>query len=214
MAKLLLSDAFRTYGPDSVVSSNAASPDRRASPRFALLIRAAKLIIGEKEYLCIVRDASVEGVKIRHFGPLPECDILTLELANGEAFFAELVWASESHAGLKFRSDVDLSRIVSISQGDFPKRELRLKTNMTALIERDCGTLSAVVRNPSQRGALIEYQERLARGEMLRLSIEGLWPVLAKVLRRHGTEYGLIFETTLTYEELGSTIARFNAVDA
>lgn len=214
MAKLLVSDAFGTYGKDSVAASNAAPSERRVSPRFALLIRAAKLIIGEKEYLCIVRDASVEGVKIRHFGPLPECDILTIELANGETFLAELVWASDSHAGLKFRSGVDLSRLVSISQGDLPKRELRLKTNTTALIERECGSLTALVRNLSQRGALIECHERLARGEMLRLSIEGLWPVLAKVLRRHGTEYGLIFETTLTYEELGSTIARFNAVDA
>ena len=58
--------------------------DQRCAPRFTLLIRAAKLVGPDCEYLCVVRDASETGVSVRLFHPLPPEVPFTLELQNGD----------------------------------------------------------------------------------------------------------------------------------
>ena len=110
------------------------SLERREATRFALLIRAAKLIAGNREYLCIVRDVSVDGAKIRHYGALPDCNQFQVELSNGHVFPARLIWVDETHAGLRFEDRVDLSRIISPSSGDRPRRKLRIRTEAPALV--------------------------------------------------------------------------------
>ena len=63
------------------VSQETAGDDaeQRTAPRFTLLIRAAKLIGPEGEYLCVVRDASESGVSVRLFHPLPATALRALE---------------------------------------------------------------------------------------------------------------------------------------
>ena len=39
--------------------------DQRAAPRFTLLIRAAKLVSAQGEFVCVIRDVSETGVSVR-----------------------------------------------------------------------------------------------------------------------------------------------------
>jgi len=185
--------------------------ERRKSARFALLIRAAKLIVEEREFLCVVRDASADGLKIRYFGEFPECENLQIELANGETFRVELVWKDEPYAGLRFEDTVDLSRIVSLSESDLPKRKLRLKTDVPADVACEGRIFPATVRNISQQGAGIECAERFSEHQLIRLGIDGLPELFAKVRWRRGAEHGLVFETTLGFEELAEAVFRLNS---
>lgn len=188
--------------------------DRRGAPRFALLIQAAKLICSGREYLCIVRDASSEGLKIKHFGHLPESDGFTIELSNGECFAVDLVWQDDHAAGLRFANEVDFARIVGLARNDAPRRPLRLDISAPASLSRNGDSCDATLCNLSQQGAGVICDAHLAIDQFVRLDVEGLPEIFAKVRWRRGSEYGLIFETTLKFEELASSVARLHAANS
>jgi hypothetical protein len=189
----------------------AAGPERRQSPRFALLIQAAKLIADGREYLCVVRDASAEGLKIRHFNHLPESENFDIELSNGELFPVSLVWRDAINVGVRFRNEEDFDRIVSPQGGRKPFRKLRLNVEASAEICWGGWTVPVSILNLSREGAAIECDQRLSRDQLVRLEIGGLKTIYAKVRWRRGTRYGLVFENTFSFEELAATLVRLNS---
>jgi hypothetical protein len=182
--------------------------ERRQAPRFTLLIQTAKLISHHGEFLCIVRDASAEGVRIRHFGYLPPDEFIEFELANGQRFTVQLAWKDEEYAGLKFNKEVNLARIVKLSNGTLPKRQLRLATEIVGKVKFADIHCAATIRNISQQGACIECPEQMALGQLIRLESDMLDPVYAKVRWRKGAVYGLVFEDTLSLERLAEIVAQ------
>lgn len=181
--------------------------DRRAAPRFALLIQAAKLISESGETLCVVHDASADGVRIRHFGHLPEGKALNFELANGEIFPVQIMWLDETYAGLKFPAEVDLDRLVKLAQGALPKRQLRVNTLLEGMIGVNTVEHCMTVRNISQQGACIDCREELEIGQAITLETETLWPTKARVRWRISTIYGLAFDEPLSCEHLAEIVA-------
>jgi hypothetical protein len=182
--------------------------ERRQAPRFTLLIQTAKLVSHHGEFLCIVRDASSEGVRIRHFGFLPPDEFIEFELANGQRFTVQLAWKDEEYAGLKFNKEVNLGRIVKLASSSLPRRQLRLATEIVGKIKFADLTCPVTIRNLSQQGACIECVERIAVEQLIRLEGDLLDPVYAKVRWRKGTVYGLVFEDTLTLERLAEIVAQ------
>ena len=102
------------------------SDEQRSAPRFTLLIRSAKLVSPDSEYLCVVRDASESGVSVRLFHPLPPEVPLALEMPNGDILPLERVWEEEGKAGFRFNAPVDIARIVE-SPSQFARRGVRVR---------------------------------------------------------------------------------------
>lgn len=194
--------------PTAAAAPQPAHEERRQAPRFTLLIQTAKLISHHGEFLCIVRDASTEGVRIRHFGYLPPDEFIEFELANGQRFTVQLMWQDEEYAGLKFNREVNLGRIVKLSNGILPKRQLRLATEIMGKVKFADINCAATIRNLSQQGACIECPERMAVGQLIRLESEMLDPVYAKVRWHKGAVYGLVFEDTLSLDRLAEIVAQ------
>jgi hypothetical protein len=182
--------------------NEASGAHLRASTRYALLIRAAKLIADEHEFPCIIRDASATGVKIRLFSPLPAQATLVIELANGERYPAELVWTSEDHAGLRFLEEIAIERLLDETHTPFRKRPLRLKLALEALIHSGGETVEVGFRNISQQGASIECAKWLLVDELVKLETGVTPPIYAKVRWRNHPCYGLVFEQTFKLDEL------------
>jgi len=182
--------------------------ERRQAPRFTLLIQTAKLVSHHGEFLCIVRDASTEGVRIRHFGYLPPDEYIEFELANGQRFTVQLMWKDEEYAGLKFNSGVNLARIVKLASHTLPKRQLRLSTEMMGKVSFADVRSPVTIRNLSQQGACIECAERIALEQLIQLESDDLEPVYARVRWRKGTVYGLVFVETLSLERLAEIVAQ------
>lgn len=182
--------------------------ERRKAPRFTLLIQTAKLVSGPSEFLCVVRDCSSEGVRVRHFGNLPKEKFCGFELSNGEGFSVELIWQDDQYAGLRFASEVDLERIVKLSSAGLPKRQLRLNTVLEGKLTVGIDTHLITIRNLSQQGAGIECPHQLAIEQLVKLESDDLPPVYAKVRWRNGKEYGLVFEETLSFERLAAIVAQ------
>ena len=181
--------------------------DRRGAPRFALLMQAAKIISCEGEYLCVVHDASTEGVRVRHFGHLPNEKLLKFELSNGEVFPVQCVWHDEVYLGLQFPAGVDLGRLVKLSTDSLPRRPMRLETVLEGAVSTASAEHCITIRNISQGGACIECREELAVDHPVTLEADALQPVLATVRWRIGTVYGLVFDDPLRCEDLAAVIA-------
>src|SRR5690606_28891769 len=135
--------------------------DQRSAPRFTLLIRAAKLVCAEAEFLCIVRDASETGVSVRLFHPLPADVDLTLEMPSGDRHPLERVWETGDKAGFRFCAPVEIERIVE-ARGPFPKRPLRVRLEIPCCLVLGDRRVAATIANLSQQGALVHTQERLS----------------------------------------------------
>lgn len=192
---------------DQRVISAEEQLDRRTAPRFALLYQAAKLISRHGEILCVVRDASTDGVRVRHFGHLPQSDWFDFELANGEVFPVRLIWRDEEHAGLKFPDEVDPDRLVRLATGDYSRRQLRLKTMLEGMVATDGREHCMTVRNISQQGACIECREDLSIDSIVQIETDALKPVNARIRWRLATIYGLVFEEPLGCEQLAEIVA-------
>ncbi len=105
----------------------------REAPRFSLVMRSAKLLCETGEYICVVRDISATGTKIRVFHQMPPDTHLYLELANGHRYAMERVWQEGDHAGFRFSAPIAVAEFVE-EASDHPRRQLRLGIQRTALI--------------------------------------------------------------------------------
>lgn len=200
----------REDGGTSLLPPGDAEPtgvDQRAAPRFTLMLRAAKLIVDGLEFLCIIRDASATGVKVRLFAPVPAHEALHIELANGERIAAELVWSDGDYAGLRFTGSVDVERLIDESTGAFPRRQVRLRVAFEAMVHSGGAAVPAVFRDISQQGGCIECDKWLLTNELVRIETTFTPPIYAKVRWRSHPRYGLVFEHTFRLDELARLAA-------
>ena len=203
---VLMSELAQETEDDALIVEQGDGDEQRIAPRFTLLIRTAKLISSSGEFLCVIRDASASGVSIRTFHPLPQGEQLTLELPNGDQHAIERVWEREGSAGFRFSVPVDIDRLLQ-NKSRYPKRPVRLKLQLPALVSCHGTTAGVVIRNISQQGALVESPLRLALDQCLRLEADHLPVIQASVRWRRDSEYGLVFDDTFQFAELAKLAA-------
>ena len=186
--------------------------DLRAAPRFTLLIRSAKLICDTGEYLCVIRDVSASGVRLRIFHPLPPFERFSLELATGDRFQVERVWENPDQAGFRFSDWINVQSFIA-EASPFRKRALRLRLHCPAMVATEGGAAGATVRDLSREGARVETSMRLAIRQKVKLTGDGPPPLIGNVCWRSSTAYGLVFQQVFTFEELAKLAAELQPVN-
>ncbi len=181
------------------VQSNAPH-DKRAAPRYSLLIRPAKLIFSRGEFLCVLRDISETGVSLRCFHRLPSGSRMELEMQNGDRHPVARIWQEGNHAGFRFLDPLDVDRAIA-GQGDFPKRPLRIGIHLPVEVVSPLASGEGLIGNLSQQGARMQTTLPLAIDQPVRLRARHLPDIRAKVRWRKGEEHGLVFETTFALPE-------------
>ncbi|MCW1429438.1 PilZ domain-containing protein [Novosphingobium sp. JCM 18896] len=205
-----MDEAQSNQGPGR--TTEISVEDLRAAPRFTLLIRSAKLICDHGEYLCIIRDVSASGVRLRTFHPLPQIPAFTLELSSGERFELERVWEGGDHAGFRFADWIDVQDFIA-EASPYPKRALRLRIEFPATLEVDGKSAEARIRDLSREGARIETDLPLAIRQKLRISAKGFPSLTGSVTWRSATAYGLVFQQVFTFDELAKLAAQLQPVN-
>ena len=183
------------------------SGDQRAAPRMALLIRAAKLVSAQGEFVCVVRDVSATGISVRLFHKLPSCERFTLELQSGMTFEIDRVWDRGNEAGFQFAEPVELETIVR-ETGRFPKRGLRMMICLPVVIATRDGRKAGTILNLSQQGARLESDALFSIDQTIGLEGPDLGEIRAKVRWRNGSEYGLVFDDTFSLQNFACLAAR------
>ena len=176
--------------------------DLRSESRVSLLLRAGKLIAPQGEFLCIVRDVSAGGVKVRLLHDLPATHQFELELANGENYPLERVWLKDGHAGFRFlERPIALEQVVD-EPSRFPKRGIRLKLQLPVRIRIGDDLLGAQLLDLSQHGAQIEIEPGLAIGQRVSLCASGFAELDSRVRWRRRGSHGLVFQRGFRLDEL------------
>lgn len=186
--------------------------DRREATRFTSLIRAAKLVVPEGEFVCVIRDVSSTGIGLRMFHAIPPSPTYRLLLQNGESYGLDCVRTNGNDASFSFGQPVDVEGLIVEAQ-KYPKRQLRIPVdiaaNVSTLTQRD----SARIRNVSQQGAMVETGAMLALEQPVRLESDQ-WPALrAKVRWRRDDTYGLAFDNTFSLREFAIKVAALQCPD-
>ena len=188
--------------------------EQRATPRFTLLIRAAKLVSDAGEFVCVIRDVSRSGVSVRLFHTPTACERVALHMPGGAIYDLQKVWQDDGEAGFAFGQPVDVAQLISES-GDYPKRGLRLKLSFPVTLVTSGHRHRAVVENMSQQGARIACEGLLAIDQAVRLELPGVGPekheVRAKVRWRGEREYGVVFDDTFSLGSFALLAARLQA---
>ena len=188
-----------------------SSAEQRAARRFALMLRAGKLVCDGAEFLCILRDASASGFKAKPFHPLPCGATYELELGNAVRFAAEPVWERDGHAGFRFAGgEINVHALLE-ETSPYPRRHIRLKIDLPVLVESRGVAHPALLRDLSQQGALIESETVLALRQPLLIEAAGLPPLAGRVRWRRGIAHGVVFHTGFRLDELAAVAARLQS---
>lgn len=181
--------------------------EKRAAERYTSLIRAAKLVCGQGEFVCVIRDVSATGVSIRTFHAQPTDAAVALELQNGESYELTKVRSRDFDASYKFAEKVDVDRLIQ-ENWSFPKRQLRLNIMMPVTASTLTQKSNAFITNISQQGARLECDNVFAVDQSLRIENDFLKETRCKVRWRRDANYGLAFENFLSLREFGLLAAR------
>jgi hypothetical protein len=172
------------------------------APRHTLLIRTAKVVGRSGQALCIIRDASPEGLKIKTFVPLPAESELAIELPDGQRFPVAPAWKDGDVVGLRFLGPVDIARLRAASPEHLRKREISLDCLVPGVISARSGECDVKLHDLSQHGTRIECGLHLAMNERVRLETETLPPLMATVAWRRAPFYRLLFDRVFAFDEL------------
>lgn len=182
--------------------------EQRAATRISLLIRPAKIIIAQWEFVCVLRDVSRTGLRVKLFHHLPtDTDTFAIELQNGQSYNVTRIWERGGEAGLAFANEVDVGGVIS-EPAHFPKRGLRLGLTFPATLTVGQAKHLACVRNLSQQGARLECNTVLAIDQLVSLDGEGLKDIQAKVRWRRDSQFGVVFENTFSLNDFAILLAR------
>jgi hypothetical protein len=185
----------------------ATLAEQRDAPRFFSLIRSAKLVSRQGEFICVVRDVSSKGVRVRCFHAPPRETAMALELQNGDVFEIERVRDDGDEASFRFATEVPIERLV---QGPslYPRRPLRLNVAIPLTLRTTAGPIAAVTHNISQQGCRLEAAHPLAIGQMVIVESPHLPGIRAKVRWRRDGDHGLVFDDTFSLKDFAIYAAR------
>ena len=197
-------------GAEADADAGDSMSDQRGAERFRLLLRVAKLRTTTGEFLCVLRDISDLGLKVRIFHDIPKDALCELELGGGEIFQVQRVWQHSGHAGFKFAgSPVEVDRLIE-EAGPFPKRHirLRLKRPVPVMLMTDGLAMPAHLCDISQHGAALSFERRLAIGQQVRIVTPHLPELTARVRWRRGRLHGIVFQEGFRLDALAEVAAR------
>ncbi|NBC35390.1 PilZ domain-containing protein [Novosphingobium sp. FSY-8] len=182
----------------------------RGAPRFTLLVRMAKLVVDGREYLCVLRDASATGCKVKLFHAMPQARQIELETGSGDRYPMDLMWYRDDHAGFRFHHEIDVHRLIEDNRGIYPKRQIRVRVEQKGYLYADGQTHEVTVRDISQQGACVEISHRLMLRQLIKLEMPGFPAIYAKVCWRQQPRHGLVFETGFGLDELANNIMKMH----
>jgi len=198
------------------IEESPPGAEQRSAPRFTLLIRAAKLISAQGEFVCVIRDVSETGVSVRLFHALPACPDFALHMPAGAVYEVAPVWQKGNEAGFTFAEAVNVDTLVNESS-EYPKRGLRLALCFPVTVNKLSGPVEATVENLSQQGARLTCDALLAIDQTVRLRFPAPGSdgkpreVRAKVRWRRDQHYGVVFDDTFTLGDFARLAAQLQA---
>ncbi len=200
--------AIRHQSFGQAALSNSVAEEGRAAPRFRTLLQSARLVGEKNQSLCIVRDVSETGMKVRLFGTVEIGDRVCVEFKGGRTVFAAVKWIEDRFAGLAFETPIDLQQIFQTVEPDYSYRAPRLEIDASATVTFGRVKTPMAILDISTSGVKLLGGDALIRGEDVTIEIEGLATSNAAVRWKASDLVGIEFEHPIPVERLAAWASR------
>jgi len=194
------------HSGEPVILPHVNFADQRGAERVAVMIRTAKLVSAAGEFLCVVRDISATGVRLKLFHDLPDDVRLSLHLANGTAYRLDMVWQECGQAGFRFDRPIDVESFIHGHSGE-ARHPVRLCLHVPVFLAAGALEEPVTLTSLSQQGADFESARHLAVGEPVKLWCEGQPCLIGTICSRSGNSYGVVLRSHFGIGELARLAA-------
>lgn len=187
------------YSLDSAAPSTG---ERREDKRHLTLFRVGALTIAGRRELCLIKNISAGGMRIRPYCPLSEGAAVIVELKTGMSVPGQVSWIEGESAGISFDRPVDVLEVLSVADEGQRPRMPRIEVHCPAIL-RDGATIHHLpIRDVSQGGVKLEGDPALAPNIDVVVSLPGLAPQAGVVRWIGGGHVGVTFNRLLSLGEL------------
>lgn len=178
-------------------------PERREGQRHLTILRVGKLVSGETQELCLIRNISAGGLMAHVYLPHDIGQHIVVELKGGHQLAATVRWAKDGHIGAEFETRINVEQVLAadpVDPGTRP-RAPRLDITRDARIRVRDVVGKALIRDISQGGARIETRQEIPLGETIVITINGFEAKQAVVRWTGDDQYGLEFPQTISLHD-------------
>lgn len=180
------------------------TPERRRSVRHATVFQIAKLTVGDREELCILRDVSPNGLRAEVYFPLAVGEDVTVELRTGHSVTGRVAWSREQAIGVEFRRPIPMQAMLahcSFDERVGKIRPPRIVDDLPGVLRIDQVDHPIRVKNISQAGMRILIDRPLRVEMQCAVEVEafGRRPVSVRWFR--DGEGGLLLSQPMTFAE-------------
>ena len=185
-----------------------APPNRREGERHMTLYRVGSLSIGERRELCLIKNISAGGMKVRAYCPIPESTRLSVELKCGQPIAGSVSWVRDSNIGISFDQPIDVLDLLSTSLHGPRPRMPRIEVSSFVTIREGAMTYRLKTCDISQGGLKVQGETMIAPGSDVIVALPGLEALPGVIRWSEDRQMGLTFNRLLNLSLLVEWLQR------
>lgn len=186
----------------SLADAPPEADERRDGDRHLTLFRVGAMMIGERRELCLIKNISAGGMRIRAYCMLEVGTRLSVELKCGEPVEGTARWVDGDSVGIAFDHPIDVIDLLSSSMDGPRPRMPRVAIDCAALIREGATTRRIHARDISQGGLKLLCEAPLPKGAEVVVTLPGLEPLPGVVRWQEGEAFGITFNRVLPLPRL------------
>jgi hypothetical protein len=177
--------------------------DRRGGLRALSILRVGRVVSGDEDQLCVVRNISAGGVMFECLQPPPVGRHLIVELRSDKRMPGTVRWVREGKVGLQFDHEIDVEQMLREDRSPL----LRHRARPPRFVRR--GTMRLIVGGESVPAAIVDISINGARchpelpvrtGEPVVAALDEVGAVNAEIRWVRGDVAGVRFEKPLPWK--------------
>lgn len=193
------------------LSTEVPRPDeRRSDDRMAVILPLARLIAGERQDFCRIRNISAGGLMAE---AMSEHDVGTpveIELHSDHRIAGTIAWTRGGNIGVKFEENVDLRALL------VERRAVGVHAPRPPRLEIACGATVRIgqlyhqvsIRDISLGGMKVEINDWNCVGKEAHVTLESFRTIKGRVRWFKGGRAGIVFDRPLTFDELARWLGK------
>lgn len=184
--------------------------ERRGDKRFMSVLRVGKIVSGDREELCMIRNISAGGLMAHVYAGFEPEQPVAIEIRNGHVQTGRVAWFNEMMMGVEFNERIDVLDFLATEQesllNGYIPRAPRLHTQVQGLVRRGAEYLRIRMIDISQGGAKLSTSVPLQADDDVVLTLRDLPPIQATVRWSDEDRAGLSFHEFMPFETLAQWI--------
>jgi hypothetical protein len=185
--------------------------DQRTEERLLAILPVAKLVTDGKQDFCRIKNISAGGLMGEAASLQFETGTeLYIELNSNQRIPGKVVWKRDTAIGIKFDQSVDIRELLANRRPrhGFRPRPPRLEVTCSATVKIGNLYHQTEVQDISLGGLKVALNDWQCVGKPVIVTVESLRPVRGKVQWYKGNLAGIVFDKSLTFDELAEWMGK------